>query len=158
MFINVYQRLLLLGYPLYTEKNSGATQLHPWPYFGSNPGAVPTFYMNKQPTSEDEAIFSLTFIQTHRKSLKKELWGLSGGPQDLDLYPCTNRKYSQSVFKQKKTFSSLWGPKRPQEFLLRLRTLAGCDAKTQEKMTPSGMFCFIFNIYDHLVKKATFKF
>ena len=27
-----------------------ATQFHPWPYFGSNPGAIPAFYIHEERT------------------------------------------------------------------------------------------------------------
>ncbi len=45
-------------------------------------------------------IYDLTFIQTHRKSHTKELWGLLG-PQDLVLYPCTDRKSIRAISVEK---------------------------------------------------------
>ncbi len=78
----------------------------------------------------------LTLMRTHRKSHTKELWGLLG-PQDLVLYPCNNRKTIRAIpkilastcrafwknLKNLKIFWPLWGPKRPQKFLLRLNNV-----------------------------------
>ena len=77
---------------------------------------APSFWLSNSTTCTSPQLSpflgSLTFIRTHRKSHTKELWGLLG-PQVLVLYPCKR-------FEKKMTISSLWGPKRPQEFLLRL--------------------------------------
>ncbi len=62
--------------------------------FGERISLTPSTHPQILSTSQQKPVhlrmsYTLTFIRTHRKSHTKELWGLLG-PQDLDLYPCSN--------------------------------------------------------------------